>query len=55
LQQNNIKFIAEIDKKIEKNEIQQIVTGINNKENLEEVIRKQNIPINTNNTTIVAR
>jgi hypothetical protein len=55
LLQNNTKFVAEIDKKIEKNEVQQIVVGISNNQSFDEDIKKQNIPTSTNNTTIVAR
>jgi hypothetical protein len=56
LQQNNNKFMAEIDKKIEKNEIQQTVIGAAvNKETFDEVFKNQQNQINVNNTTVVAR
>ena len=55
LLQNNTKFAAEIDKKIEKNEVQQIVVGINNNQGLNEAQKNQNSPINVSNTAIVAR
>lgn len=55
LQQNNTKFVAEIDKKIEKNQIQQTVIGSNNKQSFDEAMKKQSVPTNTNNTVIVAR
>jgi hypothetical protein len=55
-QQNNNKFIAEIDKKIEKNEIQQTVIGAAmNKETFGEVFKSQQNQVNVNTTTIVAR
>lgn len=56
LQQTSTKFVAEIDKKIEKNEIQQTAIGTNNdKQSFDEALKNQNIPLNINNTTIVAR
>ena len=55
LQQNNTKFVAEIDKKIEKKEIQQTVIGINNNQSFDQAMRKQDTPTVINNTTIVAR
>jgi hypothetical protein len=55
LLQNNTKFVAEIDKKIEKNEIQQTVIGINANQSFDEALKKQTTPTNLSNTTIVAR
>jgi hypothetical protein len=56
LQQNNNKFMAEIDKKIEKKEIQQTVIGAAvNKETFDDVFKSQQNQVNVNTTTIVAR
>lgn len=56
LQQNNNKFMAEIEKKIEKNEIQQTVIGVAvNKESFDEAFKSQRNQVNINNTTIVTR
>ena len=56
LQQNNNKFMAEIDKKIEKNEIQQTVIGTAaSKETFDDAFKNQQNLISINNTTIVAR
>jgi hypothetical protein len=55
VQQNNNKFMDEIDKKIEKNEIQQTVIGAAvNKQTFDEAFKNQQNQVN-NNTTIVAR
>jgi hypothetical protein len=53
LQQNQVKFINEIDKKIANNEIQQTAIGANNSETLEQALNKQKKPFN--NTVIIAR
>ena len=55
LLQNNNKFVDDIDKKIEKNEVQQIVVGIGNNQTSSEVAKKQNSSINISDIAIVAR
>lgn len=55
LQQNNSKFVSDIEQKIKQNQIQQVVTGNNKKQSLEDAFKKQNSPININNTAVVAR
>jgi hypothetical protein len=54
-QQNQIKFIAEIDKKIANKEIEQTAIGANSRESLEEVINKQKKTRPNTNTVIIAR
>jgi hypothetical protein len=56
LQQNNSKFMSEIEKKIEKKEIQQTVIGaVVNKETFDEAFKSQQNKTNVNATTIVTR
>ena len=54
LQQNNSKFMSEIDKKIEKKEIQQTVIGAAiNKETFDEALKSQGNEFGGNRTTTI--